>query len=359
MARGMGGQSRAPLHSRRHPCGADRSRRRLGDGEADRPRRADHRHARRLSPRRHARRPDRARQGGALRLAVLDRRSRADRQGWQAGRERPRNLFYSAAKTGMIGQIISAADRERTSMKLLLSLAAIAGLTAVAFAADNPDWAYPETPPPQQLDDTVMKSVSGSNKQYTQKQIDDPFNPPDWFPDEHPPMPQVVAHGGAKPAGRACAQCHLPSGDGHPESASLAGLPTAYVRRQMEAFKTGIRSNVRAGVMIAMAQVLTDDEIKAASEYFNKLKPTAGYNKLVETDTVPKSYIGAGGMRFASDGDEKEPIGERIINLPNDATEAKLRDPHSGFTDYVPSGSVAKGQALVNGGGGKTVACSL
>ena len=32
--------------------------------------------------------------------------------------------------------------------------------------------------------------------------------------------------------------------------------------------------------------------------------------------------------------------------LPKDETEAKLRDPHSGFTDYVPAGSVAKGQAL-------------
>ena len=36
--------------------------------------------------------------------------------------------------------------------------------------------------------------------------------------------------------------------------------------------------------------------------------------KIIETDAVAKSYIGAGGMRFASDGDEKEPIGERIIN---------------------------------------------
>jgi cytochrome c553 len=247
-------------------------------------------------------------------------------------------------------------------MKIIVSIAAAAALSAaaaVAFAADNPDWAYPETPPPQQQDNTDMKSVPGSSKQYTQAQVDDPFNPPDWFPDDHPPMPQIVAHGGAKPAGRACAQCHLPSGDGHPESASLAGLPVAYVHRQMQAFKTGILSNVRAGVMIAMAQVLTDDEIKAAAHYYNQQNPTAGYNKLVETDTVPKSYVGAGGMRFASPGDEKEPIGERIINLPNDATEAKLRDPHSGFTDYVPSGSVAKGQALVNGGGGKTVACSL
>ena len=84
---------------------------------------------------------------------------------------------------------------------------------------------------------------AGQHAQYTQAQIDDPFNPPDWFPDEHPPMPQVVAHGGPKPAGRACAQCHLPSGDGHPESASLAGLPAGYIIRQMERFQTGIRNN--------------------------------------------------------------------------------------------------------------------
>ena len=112
-------------------------------------------------------------------------------------------------------------------------------------------------------------------------------------------MPQIVAHGGPKPAGRACAQCHLPSGDGHPESASLAGLPANYIIRQMNAFKRGERNNPRAGVMIAMAQVLSDDDIKAAAEYFARLKPTAGYNTVKETDTVPKSYVGAGGMRFA------------------------------------------------------------
>jgi cytochrome c553 len=244
-------------------------------------------------------------------------------------------------------------------MKLMLGLTLTAALSVAAIAADNPDWAYPVTPPPQPQDNTATKSVPGSSVQYTQAQIDDPFNPPDWFPDEHPAMPQVVAHGGPKPAGRACAQCHLPSGDGHPESASLAGLPVAYVRRQMEAFKTGVRSNVRAGVMIAMAQVYTVDDVNAAAKYFVGLKPTAGYNKLVETDTVAKSAVGAGGMRFAVPDGGTEPIGERIINLPNDETEVKLRDPHSGFTDYVPPGSVAKGEALAKGGDGKTVACAL
>ena len=245
-------------------------------------------------------------------------------------------------------------------MKILLGLTLTAALSAVAFAADQPDWAYPVTPPPGQPDSVTMKSVPGSAQQYTQAQIDDPFNPPDWFPTEHPAMPQIVAHGGPKPAGRACAQCHLPSGDGHPESAGLAGLPANYIIRQMATFKRGERNNPRAGVMIAMAQVLSDDEIKAAAVYFAGLKPTAGYNTVKETDTVPKSHVGAGGMRFATEGGETEPIGDRIIVLPKDETEAKLRDPHSGFIDNVPSGSIARGQALaMTGDNGKTIACTL
>ena len=61
---------------------------------------------------------------------------------------------------------------------------------------------------------------------------------------------------------------------------------------------------------------------------------------------MPKSYVGAGGMRFAAADGGTEPIGERIIVLPVDAKEAELRDPHSGFIDYVPTGSIAKGAAL-------------
>jgi cytochrome c553 len=245
-------------------------------------------------------------------------------------------------------------------MKLLISLSLAAVLSTTAFAAENLDWAYPPTPPPPgQLDNTTMKSVPGSDKHYTQAQIDDPFNPPDWFPGDHPPMPEIVAHGGPKPAGRACAQCHLPTGAGHPESASLAGLPAGYIVRQMAAFKNGNRNNVRAGVMIAMAKVLSDDEIKAAAQYFAALKQPAGYDKAIETDTVAKSYIGAGGMRYSSPDGGAEPIGNRIIVLPVSDTEALLRDPSSGFNDNVPTGSIAKGEALVTtGGDGKTMPCS-
>ncbi|HEU4690432.1 MAG TPA: c-type cytochrome, partial [Vicinamibacterales bacterium] len=43
-----------------------------------------------------------------------------------------------------------------------------------------------------------------------------------------------------------------------------------------------------------------------------------------------------------------------------DQEKARLRDPRSGFVSYVPPGSVARGKALAEtGGGGKTVACNI
>jgi cytochrome c553 len=228
--------------------------------------------------------------------------------------------------------------------------------SATAMAADDLSWAYPVTPPPEPLNSTIEKQVPGSTKKYTQAQIDDPFNPPDWFPNEHPPMPEIVARGGQKPAGRACAQCHLPSGDGHPESASLAGLPANYIVRQMAAFKNGERKGVRANVMIAMAKVLSDAEVQAAADYFASQKPTRGYNKVIEADKVPATFVGAGGMRFALTDGGFDPIGNRIIVLPQNPERAVLRDPKTGFADFVAKGSIARGAALAAGGDGKTVA---
>ena len=243
-------------------------------------------------------------------------------------------------------------------MRYVAAIAALALLPVLALAAEELDWAYPVTPKPEPLDNLVLKQVPGSERAYTQAQIDDPFNPPDWFPDEHPPMPQIVAQGD-KPAVRACAQCHLPSGDGHPESSSLAGFPVPYILRQIAAFKTGGRKGVRATTMITIAQAISDADALAAAEYFAALQPGV-WTKVIETDSVPKSYVGAGGMRFAEPGGEMEPIGNRIIVVPQDETRAKSRDPRSGFIDYVPTGSIAKGEALVTtGDGGKTIPCAI
>ena len=57
-------------------------------------------------------------------------------------------------------------------------------------------------------------------------------------------------------------------------------------------------------------------------------------------------------------GTETEPIGNRIIEAPEDVERFELRDPRSGFIAYVPPGSLKKGAALVASGGGKTTPCS-
>ena len=99
---------------------------------------------------------------------------------------------------------------------------------ASALTPEALRWAYPASPPGVvHPADEVVRQVPGSPLSLTRAQIEDPFGPPDWFPDEHPLMPEVVAHG-RRPAVRACAQCHLPNGLGHPQSANLAGLPAAY-----------------------------------------------------------------------------------------------------------------------------------
>ena len=81
--------------------------------------------------------------------------------------------------------------------------------------------------------------------------------------------------------------------------------------------------------------------------------------KKIDEESLPASYVGPGGMRFALGDGGYEPIGSRIIVLPQNAERAALRDPKSGFTDFVAKGSIAKGAALMAGGDGKTTACTI
>lgn len=225
-------------------------------------------------------------------------------------------------------------------------------------------WAYPvPDPPPTAANDTAPKKLAGSSKSYTQAQIDDQFNPPDWFPNEHGPLPSVVQKG---IQAQACGSCHLMSGHGHPESATLAGLPVAYMLRQMADFKNGVRkdpmihdASQRAARMNNIAAGLPDEEMHKAVEFFAAMKPAVWY-KVVEAETVPKTWVNGGRMRLPLPAGGTEPLGNRIITLPQDPARVESRDPHSGFIAYVPRGSVKKGEALVtNGGSGKTVACAI
>jgi cytochrome c553 len=216
-------------------------------------------------------------------------------------------------------------------------------------------WAFPvkngDLPP----EEAGPKSVPGSTKSYTQAQIEDLSNPPDWFPEEHPPAPQIVQHGHGDAL--ACGACHLMSGVGHPESADMTGFTAEYIRRQMVDFKSGARKEPNR--MNTIASALSDDEIRQASEWFAKLKPYA-WTKVVEATMVPKTFVGQGRMRFAQPGGGMEALGNRIITLPQDQSRVTKRDPHSGFIAYVPQGSTKKGETFVKtGGSGKSVACAI
>ncbi|MCU1338666.1 MAG: hypothetical protein JWO19_4247 [Bryobacterales bacterium] len=260
-------------------------------------------------------------------------------------------------------------------MKSVLIAFALVSASGVSLAADPPAWAYAIAPAPPAgnttagkapaapaAPDTSLKRLPGSTLEFARAQISDGFGPADWYPGDHPTMPDVVAHG-RKPDVRACSLCHYPNGKGRPENAGVAGFSTAYFIQQMADFRNGNRKSAEprkanTNTMITIAKGMTEDEIKAAAEYFGSMKWTP-WIKVVETTTVPKTRI-AGGMYLTVEGGEKEPLGQRIIETPEDAEGTEvLRNPRSGFIAYVPMGSIKKGEALVTNGAGKTTQCGV
>jgi cytochrome c553 len=235
-------------------------------------------------------------------------------------------------------------------------------LWAYGYPAAGTAPAPPAAPAPAAPEDTSMKKLPGSTREFTLTQIRDAFGPADWHPGDHPTMPDVVARG-KKPDVRACALCHYPNGKGRAENAPVSGLPAAYVIQQLHDYRSGARKSAdpkknNTNIMITIAKGMSEEEIQASAQYFSSMKWTP-WIKVVETATVPKTRI-AGGLFIALPGNEKEPLGQRIIEVPEDNDREALRDPRSGFIAYVPVGSVKKGEALVKtGGNGKTVACGV
>ena len=241
------------------------------------------------------------------------------------------------------------------SSLLFLSVEVRSAQQEAASKEDQSSWAFP-TPSTVQptAADNGARHVPGSTRSYTMAEIDDLSNPPDWFPNGHPPAPRVVLHGAGKDV-LACGACHLMSGFGHPESANLVGLPAAYIEIQMEDFKSGAR--IDKARMNGIAGPISDDDIRASAEYFASMKPEP-WVKVTETETVPQTWITRTRMRLPLPGGDTEPIGDRIIEVPLNPELSEARDPNSGFIAYVPMGSVKKGEVLVTSGGGVTVGCA-
>jgi cytochrome c553 len=273
--------------------------------------------------------------------------------------------------------------------KLFVAAAALAfgGATGVAVvqAADAPPpWAYgfttppPATPPPPPAapapaaapDTTTMHTLAGSKLSFTRPQIANRYGPADWFPEDHPAMPDIVAHGkeSAQPQVFACSLCHLPNGNGRPENANVTGLSYEYIVQQLIDFRNGARKTsdprkANTALMAGFTKSMTDEDIKAAATYFASI-PAKPWIKVVEADSVPKTRPNGGIFITLAGADAgTEPIGERIIETPVNADDTEIRrNPRSGFIAYVPTGSLKKGEALVTAGttasGGKVTACT-
>ena len=212
----------------------------------------------------------------------------------------------------------------RRLLPLAIGLFVLATSHFLTAAASMPSWAYaipdpppagvPATPP---APDTSIRQLPGSTLTFTRQQISDGFGPADWFPGDHPAMPEIVAHG-KRPDVRACGLCHYPNGKGRQENAGISGLPVSYFIQTMNDFKNGLRKSAEprkanTNLMVAYAKAMTADEIKDTAEYFGSMRWTP-WIRVVETATVPK-MVSRGGIWIPRDGGETEPIG-RIEQSP-------------------------------------------
>jgi len=237
--------------------------------------------------------------------------------------------------------VILSEAKDRLTLLALLFLVAPA-LEAQAPAAEGfPSWAYVVRPADQAKPLLFLPA-------------------PDWHPADHSPMPAIVARG-RPPAVVACGYCHRADGVGGPENASLAGLSSEYMIRQVADFRSGARKGseplrLPTSTMAAMARAATDSEIDVAVRYFaaQRLIPRIS---VIESDSAPPSRIA--GWALVAEPGPWQPVGARIVELPDNEAQFERRDAHSTFTAWVPVGSLARGQALVTGGdGGRIPPCA-
>ena len=234
---------------------------------------------------------------------------------------------------------------------------------APAWAYNVPDPPAAGAPPAQPAQDASTKKLAGSDAAFTLAQIRDRFGPADWFPGDHPAMPEIVAKG-RRPDVVACSLCHYPNGRGRPENAAVSALPVEYFVQTMNDFRNGVRKSAEprkanTNTMIAIAKGMSDDDIRTAAAYFGAM-PWTPWIKVVEAEMVPKT-VNEGGMFVRPEGAAAgtEPLAQRIVEMPENTEQTQLRNPRSGFIAYVPVGSIKKGEALATTGGGRTVECRV
>lgn len=258
----------------------------------------------------------------------------------------------------------------------------------IQHGPDWPNWAYGEIGPYSQGDEIAPPcpenasplecayygappekggpkyTLEDSTQSFEVAEADNDFGPGDWYPQDHPEMPDIVAYGDKEREIRACSMCHYASGQGKMENGHVAGLPVNYFLQQLEAFANRERYSAdlrkaNPNEMGRIAALLTEEERKIAAEYFASIeyKP---HVTVIEADEAPQVRATMNGLLLPLEDLPKQKLGQRIIEVAEHPERTELlRDPRAGFIAYVPIGSIAKGEALVTTGGGKTIQCGL
>ncbi len=230
-----------------------------------------------------------------------------------------------------------------------------------------PSWLYPSPSPSHPINEPRPEErvrLAGSSQALTRAQLSNLYSAPDWHPDSHAPLPDIVAHG-RRPSIYACGYCHTPTGQGRPENAQLAGLPAAYISDQLTKFASGARAGAWCGAytptdfMIQSAKNLTATDIASASEYFARQVARSRVH-VVETDRVPRSRV-IGLVYAVVQGAGEEPLGMRLMEFSSDSQRHELRDDRMRYIAYAPRGSVARGRRIasqgIQGAGNACEAC--
>lgn len=239
-----------------------------------------------------------------------------------------------------------------------LALLAGSGRTAPGGPPAQIAWVFPPASPAGAVSTTRKVRLPGVAVAFIEADVHDQFKMVDWRPKTHPPAPPIVSRGHA-PGVRACGYCHLPDGSGRPENAALNGLPADYIVRQLADFRSGARRSAGgdwgpAALMQGSAAALSPAEAKAAARYFASI-PYRAHTRVVETAQPPRVTPSGGIYRF--DANAHEPIGQRILEGPDDFHRFELRDTTLSYVAYVPPGSIAAGDRLAATGGGRTQVC--
>ena len=251
------------------------------------------------------------------------------------------------------------------SIVLLTLLAGAPSAQASASASSDiglnpsqiPAWVFPMNPPapesPAPYDKVSPLHIPNSKVSFTEAELNDLFKAPDWHPDSHSAMPSIVANG-RPPDVYACGFCHTAGGQGRPENASLAGLPAAYILSQLADFRSGARKSAWSGpyrpadLMIHTIQNATAEELSTAATFFaaQSLLPRV---VIVETERVPRSHI-VGWVYAAEKSEEREPLGQRLLEFAPDPVRHENRDDEMRYIAYVPPGSIDRGRHIAQAG---------